>query len=62
MSLNLELLLTPKEVSELLKVTEGTLKVWRCTKRYPLQYIRVGRAIRYRESAVQAFLQSRTAA
>ncbi len=37
-----------------------TLAVWRSTKRYPLAFVRVGRLIRYRLSAIEAFLLSRT--
>ena len=37
-----------------------TLAVWRSTKRYPLPYVRVGRSIRYRESDLNAWLESRT--
>jgi len=44
----------------ILGVTCGTLQVWRCTKRYPLPYVKVGRLVRYRTSDLQAFLQSRT--
>jgi len=37
-----------------------TLDNWRCTKRYPLPYVRVGRAIRYRRADLDAFIASRT--
>ena len=54
----LPVLLTPKEVAERLRVTVGTLNVWRCVNRYPgLKYIRVGRAIRYRPEDVEEFLR-----
>jgi hypothetical protein len=49
-----------KQASEIVGVTPGTLQVWRCTRRYPLPYIKVGRAVRYRVSDLQAFLASRT--
>lgn len=55
-----ERLMTPPEAAEILGTTEGTLRVWRCTKRYPLPYVRLGRAIRYRESDVLNFITSRT--
>ena len=32
-------LLNPKEVSQLLGITEDTLAVWRCNKTYNLPYI-----------------------
>jgi predicted DNA-binding transcriptional regulator AlpA len=58
----MEKLLESSDVALWLKVTEGTLAVWRCTNRYPeLRYVRVGsRRIRYRESDVEAFLKSRS--
>ena len=53
-------LLTEAEAAELLGIKPQTLSVWRCAKRYALAYIRVGRNIRYRRSACEAFLESRT--
>jgi excisionase family DNA binding protein len=60
MPIHFEKLLTEKEVAEILSICPHTLNVWRCAKRYPLQFIRVGRHIRYRASDVEAFLRSRT--
>lgn len=57
-----EKLMTPQEAADRLGITEGTLRVWRCTKRYPLPYVRVGRAIRYTPEAVTAFIHNRTEA
>jgi predicted DNA-binding transcriptional regulator AlpA len=37
----------------------ATLVVWRCTKRYPLPYLKIGGAVRYEESDLIAFLESR---
>ena len=51
-----------KEAAEILGVTPGTLSVWRCTRRYPLAYVKVGRAVRYRLTDIEAFMQSRTVA
>ena len=56
MSLNLERLLTPSEAASILRVSVGTLSVWRSTKRYPLAYIKVGRAVRYKASAIERFV------
>jgi hypothetical protein len=47
--------LTPAQVAERLKVTVGTLKVWRTTKRYPLAYVKRGRNVLYLASDVEAF-------
>jgi hypothetical protein len=52
-------LLTEDQAAELLGVKPASLQVWRCTKRYALAYIKVGRLVRYRLSAVNAFLVSR---
>ena len=53
-------LLTESEAAAYLKLRPGTLSVWRCTKRYSLPWIRVGRSIRYRRNDLDAFLMSRT--
>lgn len=53
-------LLTETQAAELLGLTVGTLQVWRCTKRYNLAYIKVGRLVRYRHSDLLAFLEART--
>ncbi len=54
-------LLFPAEVAVKLGVALETLAVWRSTKRYPqLQYVKVGRSVRYRREAVEAFLNERT--
>lgn len=54
-----ERFMTDQEVADWLGTTTATLAVWRCTKRYPLPYIKCGRLVRYRESDVLAFLESR---
>lgn len=53
-------LLSPKEVSQLLGVSPQTLAIWRCSKRYPLRYVKVGRYVRYRYRDVVSFLDDRT--
>ena len=58
MPLDLPKLLTPKEAAAQLRVSAGTLAVWRCTKRYPLKYIKIGHAIRYRAEDVAAFMKN----
>lgn len=52
-------LLTPQETAELLGISKGTLNLWRCKKRYPLPYVKVGRAVRYRLEDVLKFIESR---
>lgn len=54
-------LLTSQEAADFLGIGAQTLAVWRCTRRYPLAYVRVGRAIRYRLADLESFVASRTA-
>ena len=49
-------LLTPEEVAEMLSVSTQTLASWRTTSRYDLPFIKIGRLVRYRKSAVDDFL------
>ena len=53
-------LLTPTEASAILGVTVNTLEVWRCTRRYLLPWVKVGRLVRYRRTDLEAFITSRT--
>ena len=50
----------PKEAAGYIDVTERTLSVWRCTGRYGIPFVKVGRLVRYRKSALDAFLSRRT--
>lgn len=52
-------MLNEQQAAEVLGVKPATLQVWRSAKRYPLAYVKVGRSVRYRLSALQAFLDSR---
>lgn len=53
-------LMTEQEAAELLKVKPGTLNSWRCLGRHGLPYIRVGRAVRYKRSDLERWLDNRT--
>lgn len=53
-------LLTNDEAAALLRVSPGTLDVWRCIKRYQIAYIKVGRSVRYRRSDLEEWLRKRT--
>ncbi len=53
-------LLSPSSVAKRLGVTVGTLAVWRCTGRYPLKFVKVGRRVMYRLSDVESFVNGRT--
>ena len=53
-------LLTEKEAAEFLGLTPSALQVWRSTGRYSLPFIKVGFLVRYRESDLCQWLDSRT--
>ena len=52
-------LLNPNEAAEYLGVSKDTLAVWRCTGRYSIPYLKVGRLAKYRKSDLEAWLESR---
>jgi hypothetical protein len=60
MSTPLPRLLSEDQAAELLGIKPETLCIWRCTRRYPLAYIKVGRLVRYSEAAILDFIESRT--
>ncbi len=53
-------LLTPPEAAAYIGVTKNTLSVWRCVGRYAIPYIKSGRLVKYRKSALDSFLERRT--
>lgn len=53
-------LLNPADAAEFLGVKMQTLSIWRSTGRYGIPFIKVGRAVRYRRSDLERFLESRT--
>ena len=53
-------LFTPKETANYIGVTVRTLSVWRCVGRYSIPFVKVGRLVKYRKSALDAFLERRT--
>jgi hypothetical protein len=53
-------LLTPAETGSLLGVAPGTLSVWRCTRRYPLNFVKVGGRVKYRMKDIERFLEVQT--
>lgn len=48
------------EAASILGVKKQTLSAWRCTGRYDLPFIKVGRCVRYRRSDLVKFLADRT--
>ena len=52
-------LLDRKAAAKYLGVTPETLAVWKCTKRYNLKSIKVGRLVKYRKTDLIEFLEER---
>jgi predicted site-specific integrase-resolvase len=55
-----ERLVDEKQAAQILAVAPATLRVWRCTGRVPLRYVKVGSAVRYRIDDLTRFIESRT--
>ena len=53
-------LLSREEAAEYLGVSPKTLATWHCRKRYPLPVVKLGRAVKYRVSDLEKFIESRT--
>ena len=53
-------LLNSDQVAEILGVKVDTLGYWRCTGRYRLPYVKVGRLVMYRPEDVEKFIAERT--
>ena len=53
-----QILLTPEEAAKILKVEPETLAVWRCTGRYSIPFVKIGRRIRYRVEDLERFIQA----
>ncbi|MGA2585359.1 MAG: helix-turn-helix domain-containing protein [Tepidisphaeraceae bacterium] len=54
-------LMTPEQTAAMLAVKTQTLALWRCSGRHNLPFLKVGSKIRYRKSAVETWLEQRTA-
>ena len=53
-------LLTSEQAADYICVAPDTLAVWRCTNRYDIPYIKIGRKVRYNELDLLAFIEQRT--
>jgi len=53
-------MLTPQQAADYLGVTVGTLGIWRCSRRYPLPFVKVGRKVCYLKSDLDTFIERRT--
>lgn len=49
-------LITERQAATFLGVSPATLRVWRCTRRVQLPFVKVGRAVRYDERDLLAFV------
>jgi hypothetical protein len=54
-----EELLDTNQAGAFLKRPPTVLAVWRCNRRYPLPYVRIGRRVYYTKSALLKFLNDR---
>lgn len=54
-----EPLLTSADAAEILGIKVQTLAVWRCSGRHSLPYVKVGNAVKYRRSDLDAWLAGR---
>lgn len=54
---NEDRLLSRKDAAKVLGVTEGTLAVWACTKRYNLPMVKIGRLVKYRYQDLLNFIE-----
>lgn len=54
--LNSNQLITRKQAAEFLGVKESTLAHWKCTGRYNLSSVKIGRLVKYRVSDLEQFI------
>lgn len=53
-------LITPVEVSEILKVEVDTLAAWRCTEVVKIPYVKIGSCVRYKLSDIEDYIENHT--
>lgn len=61
-SATLQDLLDEKQAAQILCIKPNTLSVWRCTGRYAIPFVKVGRNVRYRRADLIAWIEGRTQA
>jgi excisionase family DNA binding protein len=49
-------LLSRKEASAYLGISEQTLAIWKCTGRYNLPCVKIGRLVKYKRTDLDAFI------
>jgi predicted DNA-binding transcriptional regulator AlpA len=57
-NINSHQLLTRKQAAEFLGVKEATLAHWKCTGRYNLSSVKIGRLVKYRVSDLEQFIEN----
>jgi len=53
-------LIPATEAARQLHIKVNTLAIWRCKRRYPLAYIKIGLRVFYRQGEIDRFIQSGT--
>ena len=49
-------LLSRRQAAQYLGIKEQTLAIWKCTGRYSLPCVKIGRLVKYRKSDLDAFI------
>lgn len=55
---NFDELMTTQQAAEFLGLKPSTLHVWKCTKRYNLPSIKVGRLVKYKKADLLQFIEN----
>jgi hypothetical protein len=53
-------LISPADAAATLHIKKQTLAVWRCAKRHPLPYVKVGRRVFYKRRDLERFVERNT--
>jgi hypothetical protein len=53
-------LISPADAAAVLHIKKQTLAVWRCAKRQPLPYVKVGRRVFYKRRDLERFVERNT--
>lgn len=51
-------MLNREDAAKYLGISSSTLANWACTRKFNIPYIRLGKAVRYRKSDLDAFIES----
>ncbi len=53
---NVEVLVSRRDAARYLGVSEQTLAIWKCTGRYSLPFVKIGRLVKYRKIDLDRFI------